>query len=103
MSYTNIESFVESDWGHAITIECNNAKGFENFEIIIARLATVEAWFILIPATYEMINILIPGIPKGCKFFDEIDEKNVYLERGKKIELFLCLVLFCIYELCLSS
>ena len=33
----------------------------------------------------------------------KIDEKNVYLERGKKIELFLCLVLFCIYELCLPS
>ena len=35
-----------------------------------------------------MINILIPGIPKGCKFFDEIDEKNSYLERGKKNRTF---------------
>ena len=61
MALTQITAFAEEDWQHASSPECNGVSGFINYDAKIARLASIEAYVILIPAIYEVSKILVMG------------------------------------------
>ena len=46
--------------------------GYEEFDAIIATVATIEAYLILLPAIYEVSRILVPGVPEHlAKFYTD--------------------------------
>jgi len=76
MSMTNITTFVEANFLHANSTECNNVAGFINFDQYIAFIASVEAWICFLPMVYEVSKILVPGLPKWADPIDDIDKKH---------------------------
>jgi len=76
MSMTNITTFVEANFLHANSTECNNVAGFINFDQYIAFIASVEAWICFLPMVYEVSKILVPGLPKWADPIDDVDKKH---------------------------
>jgi len=68
MSVTSISKFVEvAGYRHDFSPECDEADNFLGADTNLARLASIEAWVVLVPIIYEVSKILIPGIPKGME------------------------------------
>jgi calmodulin len=63
MSMVTFFAFVEDNGMHGYSDECNGVAGFKNFDLYIARLASIEAWLLFTPFIYEISKILVPGLP----------------------------------------
>jgi len=61
---------------HNSSPECNNVDGFEGFDDIIATIASLQAWLLLIPFTYEIAKVLVPGIPAHVRAMDDVEHKR---------------------------
>lgn len=76
MSMTNITSFVEANYMHAASPECNNVDGFIDYDKYIAFVASIQAWIVFLPMIYEVSKILVPGLPKWVEPIDDVDQKH---------------------------
>jgi hypothetical protein len=61
---------------HYSTYECDQVEGWEGTDTTIAIIATFQAWILVIPAIYECVKVLVPGLPRGWRALDDVEKKR---------------------------
>ena len=63
VSLVKVTKFADYKLMHTYTPACNHFMGFENYDFYLSFITSMLAWSLIVPATYELSKVLIPGIP----------------------------------------
>ena len=57
MSYVNLAIFAEDGWHHPFSESCNSIVDYEGFDEALAIFSSLLAYFLLMPAVYEVSKV----------------------------------------------
>jgi len=67
MSLVQFRIFAANHGWHPDTPDCNSVTGFENWDMYLARATTVCAYYLILPALYEISRVICPYEPIPVK------------------------------------
>jgi hypothetical protein len=80
MTITVIGAFAdrENNYLHGYSETCNVVSGFSGYDYMIALIASIQAYVLLMPLLYEMSKVLIPRLPEGVSFMKKRDKGRMH-------------------------
>ena len=69
--FVSIGRFTADNGFHAFTPACNKVPEVPYLDAVLAKLSTIVFYLAIMPAVYELANILCPGLPSKRKNDDE--------------------------------